>query len=134
MLQSMAGRTVIVTGGSKGIGRGLARRFGAAGLNVLVVSRNLAEAQSAARDIGQNAWHKSTGPSPKVRVIPTSLSGCECNAWVSCNGLWCHAAHSKQGICSAGAEGNCRCCGLSSAKASVATIVELPAAMVGECD
>ena len=55
MLKSLAGRTVIVTGGSKGIGRGLAKRFGEAGLNVLVVSRNLADAEATARDIGPHA-------------------------------------------------------------------------------
>lgn len=55
MLKALAGRTVIVTGGSKGIGRGIARRFGAAGLNVLVVSRSLAEAEAAAAEIGPHA-------------------------------------------------------------------------------
>ncbi len=55
MLKALAGRTVIVTGGSKGIGRGIARRFGAADLNVLVVSRALAEAEAAAAEIGPNA-------------------------------------------------------------------------------
>ncbi|MFG1477357.1 3-oxoacyl-ACP reductase FabG [Xanthobacter sp. V4C-4] len=55
MLKALAGRTVIVTGGSKGIGKGIARRFGAAGLNVLVVSRSLAEAQATAAAIGPNA-------------------------------------------------------------------------------
>jgi 3-oxoacyl-[acyl-carrier protein] reductase len=55
MLKSLAGRTVIVTGGSKGIGRGLARRFGEAGLNVLVVSRHFAEAEKVAGEIGGNA-------------------------------------------------------------------------------
>lgn len=55
MLKALAGRTVIVTGGSKGIGRGIARRFGAAGLNVLVVSRSLAEAETVAAEIGPNA-------------------------------------------------------------------------------
>lgn len=55
MLKSLAGRTAIVTGGSKGIGRGLALRFGEAGLNVLVVSRHLAEAENVAREIGGNA-------------------------------------------------------------------------------
>ncbi|MFG1346155.1 3-oxoacyl-ACP reductase FabG [Xanthobacter autotrophicus DSM 431] len=55
MLKALAGRTVIVTGGSKGIGKGIARRFGAAGLNVLVVSRSLAEAEAAAAEIGPNA-------------------------------------------------------------------------------
>ncbi|MFH1555003.1 MAG: SDR family NAD(P)-dependent oxidoreductase, partial [Pseudomonadota bacterium] len=46
MFKALAGRTVIVTGASKGIGRGIAKRFGAAGLNVLVVSRKLEEATS----------------------------------------------------------------------------------------
>ncbi|MFC5068935.1 3-oxoacyl-ACP reductase FabG [Flaviflagellibacter deserti] len=55
MLKSLQGRTVIVTGGSKGIGRGIAKRFGLAGLNVLVVSRNLQEAQKVAAEIGPHA-------------------------------------------------------------------------------
>ncbi|WP_454915098.1 3-oxoacyl-ACP reductase FabG [Xanthobacter sediminis] len=55
MLKALAGRTVIVTGGSKGIGKGIARRFGAADLNVLVVSRSLTEAEAAAAEIGPNA-------------------------------------------------------------------------------
>jgi 3-oxoacyl-[acyl-carrier protein] reductase len=55
MLKSLQGKTVIVTGGSKGIGRGIARRFGLAGLNVLVVSRHLAEAEKVAGEIGANA-------------------------------------------------------------------------------
>src|SRR5688572_12766258 len=55
MLKSLHGKTVIVTGGSKGIGRGIAKRFGLAGLNVLVVSRNLAEAEKVATEIGGHA-------------------------------------------------------------------------------
>ena len=55
MFKPLAGQTVIVTGGSKGIGKGIARRFAEAGLNVLVVSRNLAEAESTAAKIGGNA-------------------------------------------------------------------------------
>ncbi|MEH6719537.1 MAG: 3-oxoacyl-ACP reductase FabG [Aurantimonas endophytica] len=56
MLASLEGRTVIVTGGSKGIGLGLATRFGEAGLDVMVVSRNLAEAETAAAGIGPKAF------------------------------------------------------------------------------
>jgi 3-oxoacyl-[acyl-carrier protein] reductase len=55
MLKSLAGRTAVVTGGSKGIGRGLCLRFGEAGLNVLVVARNLGEAEKVAREIGSHA-------------------------------------------------------------------------------
>src|ERR1039457_2196859 len=51
MFTSLKGRSVIVTGASKGIGRGLAQRFGLAGCQVLVVSRNLAEARGAAGEI-----------------------------------------------------------------------------------
>ncbi|MCW0182922.1 3-oxoacyl-ACP reductase FabG [Zavarzinia sp.] len=51
MFKSLIGRSVIVTGGSKGIGGGISRGFGAAGSRVLVVSRNLAEAEAVAEDI-----------------------------------------------------------------------------------
>lgn len=55
MLQSLQGKTVLVTGGSRGIGKGIAKRFGEVGLNVLVVSRNLADAEAVAAEIGDNA-------------------------------------------------------------------------------
>jgi 3-oxoacyl-[acyl-carrier protein] reductase len=55
MLKSLQGKSVIVTGGSKGIGRGIAKRFGLAGLNVLVVSRHLPKAETVAKEIGPNA-------------------------------------------------------------------------------
>ncbi len=55
MFKSLAGQTVIVTGASKGIGKGIAKCFAGAGLKVLVVSRHLAEAEAAARDIGGTA-------------------------------------------------------------------------------
>ena len=51
MFKTLAGRSVIVTGASKGIGRGIALCFGAAGCRVLVVSRHLSEAQSVVDEI-----------------------------------------------------------------------------------
>ncbi|PWB91474.1 3-oxoacyl-ACP reductase FabG [Methylocystis sp. MitZ-2018] len=51
MLTSIADRSVIVTGGSRGIGRGVARVFAAKGAQVLVVGRDLAQAESAAAAI-----------------------------------------------------------------------------------
>jgi 3-oxoacyl-[acyl-carrier protein] reductase len=55
MLKSLQGQTVIVTGASKGIGRGIAKRFGQAGLNVLVVARHLDDAEKVAKEIGAKA-------------------------------------------------------------------------------
>jgi 3-oxoacyl-[acyl-carrier protein] reductase len=51
MFNSLQGRTVIVTGAGKGIGRGIARRFGAEGCNVLLVSRTLSDAERVAAEI-----------------------------------------------------------------------------------
>jgi short chain dehydrogenase len=43
MFNSLAGRTAVVTGASKGIGRGIARRLGEVGCSILVVARNKTE-------------------------------------------------------------------------------------------
>lgn len=51
MLSSIAGRTVVVTGGSKGIGKGIARVFARNGAKVLVVSRTLPEAEATAAEL-----------------------------------------------------------------------------------
>jgi len=51
MFRSLSGRSVVVTGASKGIGRGIALRFGLAGCRVLVASRGLGEAQAVAAEI-----------------------------------------------------------------------------------
>jgi 3-oxoacyl-[acyl-carrier protein] reductase len=51
MFTSLKGRSVIVTGASKGIGRGIALGFGSADCRVLVVSRKLSEAKAAAAEI-----------------------------------------------------------------------------------
>lgn len=48
-------RSAIVTGGSKGIGKGIAAGFAKAGYRVLVVSRNAAEADAAAAEVGGGA-------------------------------------------------------------------------------
>eukprot|EP00966_Prymnesium_polylepis_P216561 5013486-Prymnesium_polylepis.1 len=48
---SQKGRTVIVTGSSKGIGKGIAQVYAAAGANVLITSRHLDEAQATADEI-----------------------------------------------------------------------------------
>jgi 3-oxoacyl-[acyl-carrier protein] reductase len=51
VLTSLSGRSVIVTGASKGIGKGIARVFASKGAQVLLASRDLAQAESAAAEI-----------------------------------------------------------------------------------
>jgi 3-oxoacyl-[acyl-carrier protein] reductase len=51
MFTSLRGRTVIVAGASRGIGRSMALRFGAVGCNVLVVARGLDGAEAVAAEI-----------------------------------------------------------------------------------
>jgi 3-oxoacyl-[acyl-carrier protein] reductase len=55
MLKSLQGRTAIVTGASRGIGKGIASRLAQAGLNVVVVSRSQADANGVASRLGTQA-------------------------------------------------------------------------------
>ena len=51
MLSSITGRSVVVTGGSRGIGRGIANVFARQGARVLLVARGEAQAEAAAASI-----------------------------------------------------------------------------------
>ncbi len=53
MLTSISGKSVIVTGATKGIGKGIARVFAKHGANVLVVARTESDAQAAAEELNQ---------------------------------------------------------------------------------
>lgn len=55
MLTSLANRSVIVTGASKGIGKGIARVFASKGAKVLLAARDFRQAEAAAAEIGANA-------------------------------------------------------------------------------
>jgi 3-oxoacyl-[acyl-carrier protein] reductase len=55
MLTSLKGRSVVVTGASKGIGKGIARVFARQGAKVLVVARHADQAEACARELGATA-------------------------------------------------------------------------------
>ena len=60
MFTSIAGRSVVVTGGSRGIGRGIARVFAGAGARVLVVGRDRSALDEAADDLKDAGGEVST--------------------------------------------------------------------------
>jgi 3-oxoacyl-[acyl-carrier protein] reductase len=55
MSHSVAGRSVVVTGGSKGIGKGIARVFAGAGARVAILARDKDAAAATAAEIGNGA-------------------------------------------------------------------------------
>lgn len=55
MLTPITGRSVVVTGASKGIGKGIARVFANQGAKVLIVCRTASEGEACAAEIGNGA-------------------------------------------------------------------------------
>ena len=53
MSASLKGKSVIVTGGSKGIGKGIARVFAAHDAKALIVARHLKDAEAAAQELSK---------------------------------------------------------------------------------
>ena len=68
MLTSLSGRSVIVTGASKGIGKGIASLFASKGAKVLMVARELAQTEAAAAEI------RSTGGIASALAADVSIA------------------------------------------------------------
>ena len=60
-LFDLTGRSAIITGGSKGLGLAMAEGFASAGASVMLVSRHLEEAQSAAATVAREYGKKAVG-------------------------------------------------------------------------
>lgn len=54
MKSQFEGKTVVVTGGSKGIGKGIAKVFSEKGANVAIISRDLTQGQETANELNNN--------------------------------------------------------------------------------
>ncbi len=67
-LFNLAGRTALITGGSKGLGFAMAAGLASAGADVMLVSRHLDEAQAAAANIARDFGRKSIGYATDVAV------------------------------------------------------------------
>lgn len=70
---SLKGKTAIVIGGSKGIGKGMAEGLASAGANVVICSRNQKDLDAAAADIMQKTSGKAVGIATDI----TSVEACE---------------------------------------------------------
>lgn len=62
----MSGRVAIVTGGSKGLGQAMAAGVASAGANVVLISRNVDEAQNSAEEISRDFGVKAFGAAADV--------------------------------------------------------------------
>ena len=79
MFNSLQGRSAIVTGGSKGIGRGIAETFARAGVNVVVTGRTQGDIDSTVADLTGLAGTVTgvaadvTSPDDCRRVVETAV-------------------------------------------------------------
>ena len=78
LTSSLTGKSVIVTGGSKGIGKGIARVFAAHGAKVLIAARHLKDAEACAEEL-----KKAGGTASACAADVTKLSDMEAMAKIA---------------------------------------------------
>src|SRR4051812_24251942 len=67
-------QTAVITGASSGIGKALAQQFAAHGYDVVLVARNRAALEDAARDLGGLVAVTDGTSRRGIRVVPIDLS------------------------------------------------------------
>jgi 3-oxoacyl-[acyl-carrier protein] reductase len=91
VLTSISGRSAIVTGASKGIGKGIARVFASKGASVLLVARDPAQAEAAAEEIriaggAASAMAADVSiPEDNARMARTAVERHGCIDFLCCN-------------------------------------------------
>jgi 3-oxoacyl-[acyl-carrier protein] reductase len=88
-MENQKNKVVLITGGSKGIGYGIAEALLKAGHQVAITSRSQASADQAAADLQQ--YGDIIGIAADVKDLTsqkaagqTGCSGCQCRCWSLC--------------------------------------------------
>jgi len=74
---NLDGRTALVTGASKGLGKGIARALAAEGVNLVLLARGTADLERAARDIADEFGVRTLPVSADVKSTEAVRHACE---------------------------------------------------------
>ncbi|WP_168218524.1 SDR family NAD(P)-dependent oxidoreductase [Nocardioides eburneiflavus] len=73
-MSRFVGRVAVITGGARGIGAGVARRFAEEGASVAVIDLDAAAAEATAKQLPGDSHHIGIGAEPGRRLTSTPPS------------------------------------------------------------